>query len=220
MLRKLFITPYFGDLPEWIDKYEANMKSLEKYGYDWLLVTDLDDFLSRIWMILGEEPQIIPGTSRSHNFRTAFGLLFAKELEGYDFWGITDLDCVYGKVDNFLADEELGTLDIWSNHHNYICGPWTLFRNNELVNNLFREVPNWHELMFDQHSHAGRWTEVEYSEMVDALADQGRVRREYTHYQGQDPNDTSKLTYKNGMLFDGDDEIMMFHFNRTKIWPL
>lgn len=219
MIKKLIITPWFGDFPEWVTKYWDNIDQLTKYGYDWLPMTDLNEFKEKATRALGSTPDITPGTSRSHNFRTAFGLIFQEDLKGYDFWGITDLDCVYGDVSKFVPDDTLEKVDIQSNHHDYICGPWTLFRNNETINNLFKLVPNWKELMFDTRSHAGRWTEVEYSQMIDKEHEAGHINRLYTHYQGKDPNDTSNLSFRDGKLYDGEDEIMMFHFNRTKQYP-
>lgn len=219
-MKKLFITPWFGDFPSWMGKYTEHIKHLEPLGYDWFIPTDLDDFCERIRTTLDIEPNIEPNTSRSHNYRTAFGLLYADKLKDYDFWGLTDFDCVYGKVDNFIPDAKLSELDIHSNHHNYICGPWTLFRNNDTVNNLFRKVPNWKQLMSDTTSHAGRWTEVEYSQTVDQEHDAGNIRRLYTFFQGKDPDIWENLSMKDGALYDGEKEIMMFHFNRFKKWPL
>src|SRR5258706_11013109 len=125
MLKKLFIVPFFGEYPEWIDKYKEHIKHMQQYGYDWLFTQDLDAFSTRVERVLGFSPNITPGTSQSHNYRMAFGLLYEKELKGYNYWGITDLDCVYGNPEHFINDKNLEEVDIWSNHHNYICGPWT-----------------------------------------------------------------------------------------------
>lgn len=218
-MKKLLICPWFGPFPEWFNKYQTHIEFLKKYGYDFLFPTDLEDFKARIKDKLGIEATIISGTSDPHNFRVAYGLLFAKELAGYDYWGITDLDCVYGKIDDFMPDENLAKLDIWSNHHNYICGPWTLFKNTETVNNLFRDVANWRELMSDR-SVPGRWTENEFTEIVDQVHREGKINQRYTFWQGHDVNDDSEITFDDGKLFDHGDEIMMFHFNRHKRWPL
>lgn len=220
MLKKLFVIPWFGDFPSWMDDYLEHIKHMQQYGYDWFITTDEKDFTDRVESVLGFTPIIKPGTPLSHNYRTALGLLYADKLKDYDFWGITDLDCVYGKVDNFITDKQLEELDIHSNHYNYICGPWTLFRNIQKVNELFKLVPNWEQLMRDIDHQPGRWTEEEYSHVVDEQNDTGMIKRLYTHYQGADPNDDSSIIFDGTKLYDHNKEIMMFHFNRNKRWPL
>lgn len=216
MIKKLIITPFFGDLPEWMDDYIENIESLKKYGYDWLPFYDVDEFSKRIREKLGIEPDIRVGTSDPHNFRTAYGVLFEEELEGYDFWGITDLDCVYGRIKQFMPDSALSKLDVWSNHHNYVCGPWTMFRNTEKVNRLFELVPNWQGHMMAKNDHPGRWTEQEFSKAIE----EADIALKYTHFQGKDPSVDENLHWEDDILMDGEDEIMMFHFNRKKRWPI
>lgn len=221
MLKKLFIIPYYGEWPEWMSKYTEQMSRLKKYGYDFYITNDIDDFCRRAREVLDIDIELDPGTSKLHDFRTAFGLMYQDILEGYDFWGITDLDCVYGNILNFMPDEDLKDLDIWSNHHNYICGPWTLFKNIEKVNNLFKKFHGWHGLMAEKNNqNPGRWTEQEYSDIVDREHELGNINRKYTFYQGKDPNIDNNLKLVEDKLFDGDDQIMMFHFNRKKRWPI
>lgn len=218
----MIIVPWFGDFPDWYDKYTEHIKHLEQYGYDFLFYHNLIEFNYRVENILHIPSTVKPNTSLSHNYRTAFGLIFEKEIQGYDFWGITDLDCVYGRVNKFISDEELKNLDIHSNHHNYICGPWTLFRNSSKVNNLFKFTPSWQLHMTATDTQPGRWTEVQFSRLVDRITYNGDIRLKYTHYQSKNPNDLSKLKFNNGVLTDDGDEIMMAHFNRKqpKQWPL
>lgn len=220
MLKKLFLIPWIGDFPIWMPQYREHIKHLKKYGYDFYISNDEDDFATRVEKTLGFSPVITRGSSLSHNYRSAFGLMYQDILKDYDFWGITDLDCVYGNISHFNDDIDLEEIDIWSNHHNYICGPWTLFKNTDRINTLFKKVPNWEELMRSTTLHPGRWTEVEFSQAVDKEHNAGEIYREYTHYQGKDPNIWFNLSFKDGMLYDDKEEIMTFHFNRHKIWPL
>lgn len=221
MLKKLFIIPYFGEFPRWISQYMWHIKHLAKYGYEFLITQDLADFVSRAKKYLDIDVGIEPGTSKSHDLRSAFGLMYQDKLDGYDYWGITDLDCVYGNIPHFMTDEELSVLDIWSNHHNYICGPWTLFKNTEEINRLFEKFPGWRGLMSDiNNPNPGRWTEQEYSAIVDREHESGSINRKYTFFQGKDPSITDNLSLKGDELFEGQDQIMTFHFNRTKEWPL
>lgn len=216
MIKKLFITPWFGPMPEWMDLYWENANRLKSLGYDWLLDTDIEGFKKRVKDKLNIDSNVQEGTGMVHNYRPLFGVLYADELKGYDFWGHTDFDCVYGNVDRFIPDRLLSFLDVHSNHHNYICGPWTLYRNVSVVNELFREVPSWDGLILDTRSNG--WAEKEYTQVLDRHAGTD-IRRLYTHFQSHTPDDLTHLRWDNG-LFDGEDEIMMCHFNRKKIWPL
>lgn len=217
MIKKLFIICWFGPYPEELNRWVANMEYLKPYGYDYLIFSNLKLFEQRVREKLGIEPFIIEGTGKPWDYRGALGVLFEDEIKGYDYWGHTDFDCVYGDVNSFMPDTELVKYDIWSNHHNYICGPWTLYRNTETVNNIFRQCPDWKERM--EEPKATGWVEAGFSEMVDKLHEEGKINRLYTFWQGYDPNIDFYIEFKDGKLYDGDASIMMFHYNRRKRLP-
>ena len=137
---KIFILPFFGELPPWIEQWKKNMESL---NYDYIIDTDLDSFKERVKRVLGIECNIVSGTGKLWDFRPALGLLYKDEIEGYTHWGHTDFDCVYGDVDKYEPE----CYDIWSNHHNYIMGAWTIYKNNPVINKLFKAFPKWREKM-------------------------------------------------------------------------
>jgi hypothetical protein len=213
--RKLMIVIWFGPYPEWLDQWVANMEYLKKYGYDYMIVSSKPLFEQRVREKLGIEPNIIAQSGKPWDFRPALGILFEEELKGYEFWGHTDFDCVYGDISKFEPD--LSTIDIWSNHFNYICGPWCLYRNCDKVNNLFHKSPVWEIMMTEQQ--ANGWVEMEYSHLVDRLHEEGYINRKYTHYQSRDPQYDDLINFKDGKLFEGDTEVMTFHFNRHKRIP-
>lgn len=217
-LRKIFIVPWFGEYPDYMNQWIANMEYLKPLGYDYLLVCSLNKFEQRVREKLGIEPHILSGTGKAWDYRPALGILFEDEIKGYDYWGHTDFDCVYGKIDEFMPDHELVKLDIWSNHHCYCSGPWTLYKNNKYINNLFKNCPDWKERMSEYK--ATGWIEDGYSKMIDKLHDENKLVRKYTFFQGYDPNIDINLTFKDGHLYDQDKEIMQFHYNRRKRFPL
>lgn len=202
-------------------QYWENTKTLQNYGYDWLLDTNIEGFKKRVADKLGFESNIMEGTGMLHNYRPAFGLLYENEIKGYDFWGHTDFDCVYGRVDKFISDNLLSQLDIHSNHHNYISGPWSLYRNIPKINTLFEGVPDYKGLMLDVRSNG--WAEKEFTQVVDREAAAGNIKRLYTFWLSHTADDLTHLHWNKmnpRSLMDGDDEIMMCHFNRKKIYPL
>jgi len=203
--KKLLIIPFFGPLPEWMDRYQPPA------GYDFLLVTDLEDFKKRCQEILGIDVPIEAGKGKVWDIRPALGLLYAKELLGYTWWGITDLDCVYGDVDKWVTDEFLNELDVHSNHDTYVCGCWSLFRNTKEVNELFMRHPYWKDFMTDPRINA--WVEADFSRFLENSG----FRYKYTFWQG-DP-DNPNLDQDGIKLFQSGKEIMMYHFRRQKTWP-
>lgn len=212
--KKLLICPYFGDFPKWMDRYE------KPKGYEMLIDTNLGDFKRRVKDKLGIDYPGLPNTGKVWDYRGALGFLYAKEIEGYDFWGHTDFDCVYGDVDKWVTDEFLAELDVHSNHGTYVNGCWSLYRNIPKVNELFQRAENWHQYL--KYKIPNGWIEGEFSRVLERSG----LRYKYTFWQGN-PYDINPLLKKeDGKLYqdikhDGNwEEIMMFHFRRSKVWPL
>lgn len=216
MTRKLLIVPWFGDLPPWFDLWRRNFReALEPQGYDLLLDQDLDGFKRRVKFRLGiEDAPIVPGEGKVHDYRAAFGALYSAELDGYDFYGHTDLDMVYGHVEDWFTDDRLAEVDVWSNHVDYISGPWTLYRNDWVVNGLFLDHPDWAGHL--THPDVTGWVEKGFTETVEASA----VRLRYSMLQPRnlDSFKTCRLD-ADGRLWEGRTEIPMLHFRRTKEYP-
>lgn len=211
MLKKLLIIPYFGQFPEWMDKWLANMEYLREHGYDYLLYTNLELFEERVRECLGIEPSIKYGTGKAWDYRPALATLFAKDVKGYDYWGHTDLDCVYGDVSKFIPDKELKKWEIWTNG-TYITGPWTLYKNCKKVNEVFKLCDNWQRRM--ESPIASGWIEYEYNEAVKK-----NLKVNYCLQQTKDWDNFDTLTFNDGKLFEGDKEVFLAHFRRTKQWP-
>lgn len=217
MLRKLLITHWFGLLPEWFHLWCENIESLERYGYDVLLITDLEETTTRVHDILGLRFPGEEGGTKMHDLRPALGMLYEDRIEGYDFYGHTDLDCVYGRVGGWLPDEVLGELDAHSNHPTYQCGPWSLYRNERDVRELFMGCPDWQGQI--ENPRTTGWVEKDYSLLVDDLHEQGELRRLWTYWQVNRIGHYDRVRWDGDRLMDGDEEIFMCHFNRTKVYP-
>jgi hypothetical protein len=207
-MRKIFLMPYFGLLPKWIGNYST------PEGYSLFIDADLNGFKKRVKDKLGIDCPIEPGTGKVWDYRPALGLIYDDVIKGYDFWGHTDFDCVYGDVDKWVTDEFLSNLDVHSNHSTYVCGCWTLYRNTPEVNNLFKKHPYWQDFMTDPRPNG--WVEADFSRYLESSG----LRYKYTFWQGNPWADKVNLKKLDGKLYQDGEEIMMFHFKQTKKWPL
>ncbi len=217
MIRKLMICPYFGELPEWWDSYQTNIKRLAPHGYDFHFDRDTDGFRQRARDTLDVFYPPHADPRKPCAYRPVFGVMYADLIHGYDFWGHTDLDCVYGRVDRFVPDQFLQDLDVYANHVDYVSGPWTLYRNTAKVNNLFRKHPGWQEMLEDPREVG--WAETSYTVLLDTAHEMGELRRVYKLQQTWDWDNFDTLHWDGDRLMEDDHEVMMAHFRRTKSYP-
>jgi hypothetical protein len=81
------------------------------------------------------------------DFKPAYGFLFSEYLKDYDFWGITDIDVVYGRIREFMTDDILEEYDIVCVRHDFITACCMLFANKDNINLLFKKSKDY-EMIF------------------------------------------------------------------------
>ena len=77
------------------------------------------------------------------DYKPAYGLIFENYIKRYDFWAQSDLDNIFGNLRAFFSDDLLNNVDFVSARHDYSTGCFTLFRNNKLMNNLFKSSKDY-----------------------------------------------------------------------------
>lgn len=77
------------------------------------------------------------------DFKPTYGFLFQSEIQAFDFWGYGDLDVIYGDIRSFLSYEVLSTHQVFSFRPEYLSGALTIFKNNNKLNNFFRQSKDW-----------------------------------------------------------------------------
>lgn len=139
---------YFGKFPShmpvWIKTCAANPT------IDWFLITDQQiDFplpdnikltrtdIGALTGLFSEKLGLKANLYRPYklcDFRPAYGLIYEEMLKGYDFWGYSDFDVVFGDIRAKLSEDILDS-------HDKIqpFGHLTFYRNCEKINTLFRE---------------------------------------------------------------------------------
>ena len=243
-LKKLMIRTWFGSLPEWTSQFarsvgitaaDGNRHPYRDTGWEFHIVNDEGLVRRRIKEKFGIDIPDIIDIRKPGDYDPYLGVLFEDDLKGYDFWGHFNLDCVYGRLSHWLPDEFLANVDIFGNDPGAICGPFTLYRNCELVNQLFRSVPS--HLANLRSGEFWGWDEQEFSQTVNRKALTGNIRFASAFLQAHDHmtaahhclatnlhvHGTTPVHFRDdGALIDNvtGQEIMMYHFNQTRKWPV
>lgn len=147
MKKILFICPYFGAFPNY---FNLTLKSMEyNPTINWLIITDITkkyDYPNNVKILNISFEQLQKKVQSCFNFkiklnvpfkmcdfRPAYGIIFKEYLNGYDFWGHCDFDCIYGDLRKFLSDDILNKYE-----RIYCLGHMSLYKNNDKVNYIFK----------------------------------------------------------------------------------
>jgi hypothetical protein len=234
---------YFGNWPTYIDLFLTSCR--QNPSVDFLLVSDcgplphapdnvrvvpvsFEALKERITEQLGMEVAI----NRPYklcDFKTAYGVVLGDYLQGYDFWGCTDLDQVYGRIRQFVPDELLDAHDVIAARPWYLTGFFFLFRNNEHVNRLFQksrdyqrvyqqgEVFSFIECNFAwQKLRKGRSigsidTEIESMTEVIRREERNGLRVCFRE-MARESTTWPPVLWDHGVLSEGEKEWLLFHF--------
>jgi len=183
------------------------------------------------------------------DLRPAFGVIFNEYLDETRFWGTCDLDVLFGDIRKFITAELLDTYDIISAKREYLIGHFTLYRNADNVNNLFRCSADywqvftspqsfafdecnflWWQLLAGQPILASKSAIESMSHVVKRMETAGLIKAYFnTHIVEQDklgPDGymeefASTLRWDNGRLVDSitGQEYLSFHFHFMKQCP-
>jgi hypothetical protein len=86
------------------------------------------------------------------DIKPALGYIHADRLEGFDFWGFSDIDLIYGNLRAYFSAERLARFDLLSTHERRISGHLCLLRNSSRMREAFMQVPDW-QRAFQQAEH-------------------------------------------------------------------
>ena len=260
-MRKCFILTQFGTPHSWTQQYIDNVQHLKEYGWEWKIFTsnkleskgnveiipmDIEGFNQLMEKTVDINPHNhlvngLPNKAMS-DFYVASGHIFEDYLKDVDFWGITNWDIVYGRLDRFITDEMLSKVDVWSDDVNIINGIFTLMRNTKEVNMLYKRITDWeyafkvnHLMGTDEHG------------LTDAIRRSNDIRfgyprnypmHSYDRLVQHVPTPQLERHWIDGSLWEKfldtnppigyvhfpkgyiAREIPYFHFIRTKTWPM
>ncbi|MBW4417630.1 MAG: hypothetical protein KME13_00205 [Myxacorys californica WJT36-NPBG1] len=156
----IFLMPYFGRWPEWFELYLESCRW--NSTIDWLFFTDCPvpetappnvRFVSLRFQdyqqLASDRLGINFKTDSSYtlcNLRPAYGVIHEEYLDGYDYFGFSDIDVIYGNLRAFYNDEIL-VHNTLSTHSDRVSGHLFLIKNDQEWLNAFRQIPDWQHLM-------------------------------------------------------------------------
>lgn len=164
----IFIIPYFGQWPFWMPFFIESCRA--NPDINWLLISDcppLDalpvnveqryasfaDYCAWISQRLGFTfaPQ---NPYKLCDLKPAYGYLHEADVKGYDYWGFSDLDLIYGDLRGYFSAERLQRYKFFSTHERRVSGHLCLLRNEPALRELFWRIRDFRQRAQDQKNHA------------------------------------------------------------------
>ena len=236
----ILIVPYFGEWPVWFDAFLVSVK--HNPTISWLcptncdipsvhpenisfIKTDLTDLNLKVNKVVNAN---VPLTPRKFcDLKPAYGKIFQEYISEYDFWGFTDLDIIWGNIRKFINNEILTSNDIISSRKNAISGHFTIIRNDEYFNNLFMQIPEYHEKLMvskiqvcdEFHFTELLKDEVEKNNSKIAIYWPKVLLNEERKIDSHQDYHLDRWLWRNGMVFNtiSNKEVMYLHFINWKV---
>ncbi|WP_417371375.1 DUF6625 family protein [Gelidibacter japonicus] len=178
----ILIIPYFGKWPVWFDAYLASIET--NPTINWLCPTDCEIpkkhpeniiFLPTTLLELNKhintmvEAKVPLNARKFCDLKPTYADIFKEHIKGYDFWGICDMDIVWGDIRKFMTPELLNEYDIICSRPEAVSGHFNLFRNIESLNIFYKSIPNYKKLF--EASKLIRFDEITLTDHLKILID-------------------------------------------------
>lgn len=245
------VIPWYGNIPTYFNYYLKGLTFNESV-LDILFFTESEipsfyDLPSNFKVIhfpwtslqermkekIGEEAKV-GSPYKLCDYKPMYGKMFEEELKPYEFWGYGDIDLIYGDLKRYLPHDGIDNYDAITFRENLIHGPFSVFRNNEFMRNLYTKsnkldyVFNSESYIgFDEAGRAKKWRAgerlynlldidgfVDWTCIVQEEADKNGLRLFERYYCLESLYSDSILTYQDGKLKlnYGLEEYAFFHF--------
>ena len=145
-MKVVFIIPYFGKFPDYFNLF---LKTCENNpNYEWLIISDINclhDFPTNVQQVKMsfEElkhmfqkkidfPIALSSPYKLCDYRPAYGFLFQDFIKECDYWGYSDVDLLFGDLNQFIPHEKIKDYDKIGH-----LGHLSLYRNDAEINKMF-----------------------------------------------------------------------------------
>jgi hypothetical protein len=155
-----FIVPWFGSWPGWMPAFLLTCGL--NPDVTWIIPTDelplhaprnvhfvnitLGEISERASRVLGF-PVNIGSAYKLCDFKPLYGMIFEPELRGFDFWGHSDLDILWGSVRSFITPAITDRFDVICGSDSGVIGHCTLYRNCGDVSSYIVKMPFFNKLL-------------------------------------------------------------------------
>lgn len=166
MRKIVLITCYFGKFPWYFNLFLKSCRC--NPSVDFLIFSDADpgctlpDNVTLVPFGIGDFNQLatrkleldihIRSAYKLCDFKPAYGAIFSEYIQGYDFWGITDIDIIFGRIREFMTTDLLNAYEVISVRDDYPTGSFMLFKNTNSVNRLYARSRDYRKVFTsDRH---------------------------------------------------------------------
>lgn len=236
------IIPYFGQWPSYFNVYLQGCSA-----NPWLDVMFFTDCmipeqhppnvhfqassLNAISKLASEKLGINLNLSSSYklcDLKPFYGKVFEDFLTNYDYWGYGDIDVLYGNLKPFVLPRLLKGVDILSNRKELLSGSLTILRNNSVVNNLYKNIPNYDVLLqsiknecLDETAHSNiTWSggskldlpQSSFTFTVSNADSTGMLKASFVTTCKEHILEGEKIVYENKRLTFGNTELGYYHY--------
>lgn len=166
------------------------------------------------------------------DLKPAYGIIFQDYLNKHDFWGVCDIDLVFGRIREFMNDDLLNKYDVISVKDSFPSGYFLLFRNKDEINNLFQKSKDYKKIFQTAKNYCFDECGGAYDEVIRGMnildvdteiesihhvlikeQDNINVHFDLLIIEGTPGN----LKWNNGILSYKDEyEILLYHFSNYK----
>lgn len=164
----LFIIPYFGKWPFWIPFFIESCRA--NPDINWLIISDCEsipDLPANVEIRYSTFKGYCAFVSKRLGFdfspsnpyklcdlKPAYGYLHERDVGGYDYWGFSDLDLIYGNLRSYFSEERLNRFKFFSTHERRVSGHLCLLRNEPGMRELFWRIKDFKQRVQDLENHA------------------------------------------------------------------
>lgn len=164
----ILLVPYFGKWPSWFGFFLLSCRL--NSSVQWLFYTDCeiplgapDNVSFKKITFADYKKNVSKKLSIDFNpespyklcdLKPALGFVHEEDIQGYDFWGFSDIDLVYGDLRGYFTTERLKRYDLLSTHARRVSGHFCLMRNTNKMRESFKLIKNWQERLADNEHFA------------------------------------------------------------------
>lgn len=179
--------------------------------------------VARCYRTIGFVPSLAD-PNKICDLRPLYSRIFARELDGFDYWGFCDLDCVWGDLDSAYGPAIRDGVDVVTSRERVLAGHFTVIRAGSPIEDLvLRDARLRADIENPRHLSAD---EDRFSEVVREAAGAGTIRvhwpdliagdEDHVDHDGLDPE---PWWWRDGRVTHRGREFSYLHFKMWKHRP-